>query len=355
MNSKNAFSDPISIAQLGWKPIFQQQLTLEDYEQENFAARVIAHHRSGYTLASEQGEIHLAIHHALPAMTVGDWVILKPNQQFERLLERQSLFSRKASGTRVAEQLISANVTTVFIVVSLNHDFNLSRIERYLALANEAKVEPVVVLTKKDLCDDAETKVSQVQSLDPLLMIETVNGLDLESVQVLAPWCTSGATVALMGSSGVGKSTIVNSLMAEQAQATGGIREDDSKGRHTTTSRSLHLLKDGGLLIDTPGMREIQLSECAEGVSETFADIEELAMNCRFSDCQHQSEPGCEIQRALKSGELTERRFNNYQKLLREQARNSATLAEKRASYKQLTKMYRSVQNEGRYRKQFDD
>lgn len=288
-------------------------------------------------------------------MTVGDWVILSSELQFDRLLERQSLFSRKAAGSRVAEQYISANIDTVFIVVSLNNDFNLSRIERYLALANEAQVEAVIVLTKKDLCDDHQDKVQQVQSLDSMLMIEAVNSLDQESTQVLSPWCKTGKTVALMGSSGVGKSTLVNSLLGETQQATGGIREDDSKGRHTTTSRSLHLLTSGGLLLDTPGMRELQLADCAEGVSETFSDVEELAMHCRFSDCHHESEPGCKIRKAIEDGDLSERRFTNYQKLLREQARNGASLAEQRANSKQLSKMYKTVQSESRNIKKATD
>ncbi|MEZ9155914.1 ribosome small subunit-dependent GTPase A [Vibrio sp. F13] len=347
MNSQNAFSHPMSLQQLGWQPVFQQQLTLEDYDH-SVIARIVAHHRNGYTLASEQGEIVLPIHQNQPAMTVGDWVILNSELQFDRLLERQSLFSRKAAGSRVAEQYISANIDTVFIVVSLNNDFNLSRIERYLALANEAQVEAVIVLTKKDLCDDYEGKVQQVQSLDPMLMIEAVNSLDQGSTQVLSPWCKTGKTVALMGSSGVGKSTLVNSLLGQASQATGGIREDDSKGRHTTTSRSLHLLASGGLLLDTPGMRELQLADCAEGVSETFSDVEELAMHCRFSDCSHESEPGCTIRKAIESGELSERRFSNYEKLLREQARNGASLAEQRANSKQLSKMYKTVQSESR-------
>ncbi|MEZ8624494.1 ribosome small subunit-dependent GTPase A [Vibrio splendidus] len=323
MNSQNAFSHPMSLQQLGWQPVFQQQLTLEDYDH-SVIARIVAHHRSGYTLASEQGEIVLPIHQKQPAMTVGDWVMLNSDLQFDRLLDRQSLFRRKAAGSRVAEQYISANIDTVFIVVSLNNDFNLSRIERYLALANEAQVEAVIVLTKKDLCDDYQDKVQQVQSLDPMLMIEAVNSLDQDSTQVLSPWCKTGKTVALMGSSGVGKSTLVNSLLGETQQET------------------------GGLLIDTPGMRELQLADCAEGVSETFSDVEELAMHCCFSDCNHESEPGCTIRKAIESGELSERRFSNYEKLLREQARNGASLAEQRANSKQLSKMYKTVQSESR-------
>ncbi len=340
-----------SLKRLGWKPFFQQQLTLDDFEDTQFA-RVIAHHRSGYMLAGEGGQIHLNVHSSLPYMTVGDWVILDQNQQFVRLLERRSLFSRKAAGDKVAEQLIAANVDTVFIVCSLNHDFNLSRIERYLALVRDAEVEPVIVLSKADLCDNADALKSQVQKLDPLLVIETVNGLEPDSATKLMSWCNEGQTVAFIGSSGVGKSTLVNALLGQQAQTTSNIREDDSKGRHTTTSRSIHLLPSGGLLLDTPGMREIQLADCEAGVSETFSDITQLAEHCHFSDCQHQTEPGCAVQAAIEKGDLDVRRFNNYQKLLREQAMNGATLAQQRAKHKRFGKLVRNVMNEKRKRQQ---
>ncbi|WP_045383646.1 ribosome small subunit-dependent GTPase A [Vibrio campbellii] len=356
MNKTHSFCEtlltqPNPLKLLGWKPFFQQQLTLDDYEDTLFA-RVIAHHRSGYVVVSEQGETHLPIQASLPSMTVGDWVILNHQQQFSRLLERRSLFSRKAAGSKVAEQLIAANVDTVFIVCSVNHDFNLSRIERYLTLVNEADVEPVIVLTKADLCDDVDELKTQVQRLDPLLMVESVNGLDESSVSKLMSWCGEGQTIAFIGSSGVGKSTLVNTLLGEQEQETGGIREDDSKGRHTTTSRSIHLLPSGGVLMDTPGMREIQLTDCEAGVSETFSDIEALAEQCRFGDCQHQTEPGCAVQAAIEDGTLEMRRFTNYQKLLREQAHNGATLAKKRAQSKQFGKMVRNVVGEKRKRQQ---
>ncbi|MCS0455950.1 ribosome small subunit-dependent GTPase A [Vibrio diabolicus] len=356
MNQTHTFCDTListsnPLKRLGWKPFFQQQLTLDDYDDTIFA-RVIAHHRSGYLLATETGQVHLNAHHSLPNMTVGDWVILNDDQQFVRLLDRLSLFSRKAAGSKVAEQLIAANVDTVFIVCSLNDDFNLSRIERYLALAHEAEVEPVIVLSKADLCDDVNQLKSQVQKLDPLLVIETVNGLDAESTSKLMSWCNEGQTVAFIGSSGVGKSTLVNALLGQQEQATGHIREDDSKGRHTTTSRSIHLLPDGGILIDTPGMRELQLADCEVGVSEAFSDIEVLAQRCRFGDCQHQAEPGCAVQAAIENGKLEVRRFNNYQKLLREQAFNGATLAEQRAQSRQFGKLTRNAMSDKRRRQQ---
>ncbi|WP_182019589.1 ribosome small subunit-dependent GTPase A [Vibrio diabolicus] len=356
MNQTHTFCDTListsnPLKRLGWKPFFQQQLTLDDYDDTIFA-RVIAHHRSGYLLATEKGQVHLNAHHSLPNMTVGDWVILNDDQQFVRLLDRLSLFSRKAAGSKVAEQLIAANVDTVFIVCSLNDDFNLSRIERYLALAHEAEVEPVIVLSKADLCGNIDELKSQVQKLDPLLVIETVNGLDAESTSKLMSWCNEGQTVAFIGSSGVGKSTLVNALLGQQEQATGHIREDDSKGRHTTTSRSIHLLPDGGILIDTPGMRELQLADCEVGVSEAFSDIEVLAQRCRFGDCQHQAEPGCAVQAAIENGKLEVRRFNNYQKLLREQAFNGATLAEQRAQSRQFGKLTRNAMSDKRRRQQ---
>lgn len=335
---------------LGWNNLFQQQLTLDDLEQHS-VARISEHHRSGYKLLNEHGEIDLQIHKSLPAMTVGDWVVLDKSQQFVRLLDRQSLFSRKAAGSKVAEQLIAANVTTLFIVCSLNDDFNLSRIERYLAIAHEAEVEPVIVLTKADLAEEVAEKQAAVQKLDPMLMIESLNALNPEECTALESWCKSGKTVAFMGSSGVGKSTLVNTLLGETSQQTGSIREDDSKGRHTTTSRSMHFMSSGGVLIDTPGMRELQLVDCADGVAETFSDVESLVAQCRFSDCQHNNEPGCKVRDALEAGDLEERRLTNYLKLQREQRRNTATLAEQRASSKQLSKMYRSVQSENRSRK----
>ncbi len=347
---KPLFEHPISKNELGWNSFFQQQLTLEEY-QDVQPGRIVAHHRSGYVICTESNEFHLEHHAKYPSMTVGDWLLLSNEREFLRLLDRKSLFRRKAAGPKLAEQYIAANVDTVFIVCSLNNDFNLSRIERYLALVNESHAEAVVVLTKADLCDDVEDKRQQVQSLDDFLLIETVNALDHSTLAGLRAWCNTGQTVAFLGSSGVGKSTLVNSLMHSSIQDTGSIREDDSKGRHTTTSRSLHKILEGGLLLDTPGMREIQLTDCEEGLAETFSDIESLASQCRFSNCHHTNEPGCAIRRSLEDGSLEPRRVENYFKLLREQAHNSASLAEKRLKDKQFGKMCRSVMAEKKHRK----
>ncbi|GIU09557.1 MULTISPECIES: ribosome small subunit-dependent GTPase A [unclassified Shewanella] len=339
-----------SLKQLGWNGFFQQQLQTKTQEYVT-VARISAHHRSQYQLLTKDGESTLAIHLNMPEMTVGDWLLLDDQQHFVSLLERSALFSRKAAGAKVEQQLIAANLDWVFIVSSLNDDFNINRIERYLALVHEAKVTPVIVLTKVDLCDDLPPYIEALRELDSSLLIETVNGLDEQSTQALSSYCVDGKTVAFIGSSGVGKSTLVNALLGDSSQLTSAIRQDDSKGRHTTTSRSLHLTRGGGLLLDTPGMRELQLADCEEGLNETFADLVEYSQQCRFVDCQHEQEPGCAVQAAIENGQLTERRLQSYQKLMREQALNGASMAEKRAKGKSLSKMYKRVQGEARLNK----
>ena len=332
------------LSQLGWRPFFQHQIDLDHWDHP--VGRVVAQHRNRLELLSEAGALELALRPNMPAITVGDWLLLTPDGQFLRLLERQSLFRRKAPGTKVAEQLIAANVDTLFIVTSLNEDFSLNRIERYLSLANEARVEPVIVLSKSDLCEDPGRFQRDVQNLDPLLIVETVNCLDAGEIRKLLPWCGTGKTLALMGSSGVGKSTLVNSLLGDTVQVTGSIREKDGTGRHVTTGRSLHPMKEGGLLLDTPGLRELQLTACDEGVNSTFAEITALAEKCRFADCHHDEEPGCAVQDAISRGGLEARRLSSYQKLIREQAFNSATLAERRARDKKFGKMVKTVLSE---------
>jgi len=343
-------TNTFSLSQLGWQAFFQQQLSLEEWE--NYVAwRVLAQHRATLELISECGFFTLALTPNMPNLTVGDWLLLDLDFKFVRALDRLSLFARKAAGSKIQRQSIAANIDTVFIVSSLNHDFNLSRLERYLALAKGAQVEPVVVLTKLDCCEEAESYVQQAQSLDPMLIVVAVNGLDVSSVNTLSPWCRSGKTLAFMGSSGVGKSTLVNTLLGEGEQDTGGVRDDDSKGRHTTTARSLHPMPSGGLLLDTPGMRELQLTDCEDGVHEAFADISELAQSCKFQDCCHQQEPGCHVKAAVEAGTIDARRLNNYLKLLREQAFNDASIAERRATSRSLGRFYRSVQTETKQRK----
>ena len=331
-----------SLSQLGWKPFFQQQLDLEEWENATLG-RVVSQERSAIIVQTPESRMLIQVTMDMPLFSVGDWILLDSSGAFVRLLERFSLFSRKAAGEKSHVQLIASNIDTLFIVSSMNRDFNLNRIERYLALANETGVEPVIVLTKLDICDEPELYIEKIKAMDPFLQSVTVNSLDQASVRKLDEWCVEGRTVALLGSSGVGKSTLINTLLGESAQETNAIREDDAKGRHTTTSRTIHFLSSGGLLLDTPGMRELQLAGCEQGVEETFSEITELAEQCRFGDCQHEHVPGCAVRAAVDSGRLDERRLSNYLKLIKEQAFNSATLAEKRARDRDFGRMVRSV------------
>ena len=334
-----------SLADLGWQTFFQQQLLLDEWD-EAIPARVVEQYKSEITVATESSVFNIPLLATTPEMVVGDWLLLDSQQHLIRLLDRKTCFSRKAAGSKLKMQLISANVDTAFIVSSMNDDFNLNRIERFLSLVNESGAEPVVLLSKSDQSETPQYFVEQIQALDPFLMVEAINCLDVESVSKLSPWIKEGTTIAVLGSSGVGKSTLINTLLGEKRQSTRSIREDDNKGRHATTRRSLISLGSKGVILDTPGMREIQMADCKEGISTTFSDIEALAEQCRFGDCQHQTEPGCVVQQAISSGELDQRRLNNYLKLLREESLNSATLSERRSSDKALGKFYKRTLSE---------
>ena len=330
-----------SLVDLGWRPVLQQQLALDELGLLA-PARVAEQARSGYRVITEAGEKTLLVLSSMPPLVVGDWVLLDQQKKFKRLLEPFSDIKRKAAGTDVQTQRIAANVDVLFIVMSLNDDFNLNRLERFLALAHQSDVTPVAVLTKADLCADVTGFIDQVRKRAPTLDLFAVNALDAQSILPLRTYLKAGQTIALVGSSGTGKSTLTNRFLGREAQGTQGIREDDSKGRHTTTARSLLPIPGGGWVLDTPGVREIQLVDAAEGVRVTFADIEALALRCRFNDCAHESEPGCAVQAALKSGELDASRLENYRKLQREDRRHSETLAQKRARSKQFGKMVNS-------------
>lgn len=332
-----------TLQQLGWKPFFQQQLSLDELSDFHIG-RIVEQHRSRIIALSEQGQKILIVTPSTEKICVGDWVLFDDDLKIVRLLERQALFQRKSPGSKLNTQLIASNIDTVMIVSSLNQDFSLSRIERYLAIAKEAQVDPVIVLTKADLCDDADDRRMQVQKLNSSLSVYALSALAPDDVEQLNLYCRSGQTLAFLGSSGVGKSTLVNSLLGSDEQKTSEIRDDDSKGRHTTTHRALKLLAKGGLLIDTPGMRELQLTDCEQGVNETFAEILELTKQCRFHDCQHVAEPGCAVLAAFDAGVIDARRLTNYQKLLREQAFNNASLREKHSKEKALGKLIHNTQ-----------
>lgn len=345
-----------TLVNLGLKPFFTQQLTVEEFEGGRLA-RITEVQRSRVTASDGTEEWVITLGgswYQLPAEqrpTVGDWVTLdEQHEKIERLLDRKSVFKRIAPGTKVDVQLVAANVDTLFIVTSCNNEFKESRLERYLALALEAGVHPVVVLSKADLAEDAETYRERVHSVRADLPVELVNALDTDTLQRVAAWVTRGSTVALVGSSGVGKSTIVNSLSGAQLTETAGIREQDAKGRHTTSHRALHQLPNGGLLLDVPGMRELKVAQLDTSLADVFGDIETLAKQCKFSDCNHDAEPGCKVRQAISEGKLDARRLRNYQKLLREEARNTSSLTEQRHRDRRLAKTIKQHVNLKRQR-----
>jgi ribosome biogenesis GTPase len=259
-----------------------------------------------------------------------------------RVLDRIGAFKRRAAGTTAHTQLIAANVDTLFIVTSANRDFNVARLERYLALAYEAGAFPVIVITKADTVESVEEIVREASRLAPGLLVESLDARSADQTAVLQAWCGVGQTVALLGSSGVGKTTLMNTLSGTE-EKTRAAREDDQRGRHTTTYRSMHQLASGGWLIDTPGMRELKLVDVGDALDDIFAEIAALAETCRFSDCAHENEPGCAVQWAIENGELDADRLRRYRKLLSEDRRNTETLAQRRSRDKDLGKLYKSV------------
>lgn len=315
---------------LGWSDFFAH--SFDTYRNAGFTpARVAIAHRESYLLYSNTGDLTAEVtgkfrHQArslqdFPA--VGDWVVIRTQTGEGRatihaVLPRKSKFSRKLAGGVTEEQVIATNVDTVFLVSGMDGDFNLRRIERYLILAWESGASPVIVLNKADLCPDLANQVAAVEAIAIGVPVIPLNAAQQQGLEALQPYLKPGQTVALLGSSGVGKSTITNQLKGEAVQTVQSVRASDSRGRHTTTHRELILLPNGSLIIDTPGMRELQIWTGDDGLSDTFADIEAIAQSCRFRDCQHIGEPGCAVQHALETGKLDNSRLQNYLKLQRE-------------------------------------
>jgi ribosome biogenesis GTPase len=336
----------------GWGPFFQEAWQARKEEAGQEPGRLIAEYRGGYVLATSHGDLkasaagrlRLAIRKGeseRPA--VGDWVSLEARPQegsavIHAVLPRRTQLVRKAAGRGEEEQVVAANVDVVFLVSALTRDLNPRRLERYLALAWDSKAQPVVVLTKADLSEDVAAARERIATLAPGVALHTVSSFTGEGVDALLPYLQDRQTVAFIGSSGVGKSTLINRLLGTERQEVGAVREDD-KGRHTTTHRELLVTPQGGLVIDTPGMRELGLWEAEEGVQATFTDIEALATGCRFNDCRHQNEPGCAVQEAARTGALAPERMESYRKLVQEvafQDRQRDTQAQSR--HKQETK-----------------
>ncbi len=313
----------------GWCSRFQQAFdALAEPGLE--PARVAREDRDRYLVLTATGEREAVLagrlrheaEHALDLPAVGDWVAVRDpgdgDAVIAAVLPRASAFVRKRAGETSEEQVVAANVDTVFVVAGLDGDFNVRRIERYLAAGWESGAQPVVVLNKSDLAQDLDAVRAEVEAVAVGVPVVAVSALERDGLESLAPWLVPGATVALLGSSGVGKSTLLNALLGEERQATAEVREDDSRGRHTTARRELVALPGGALLIDTPGMRELALWGDAEGLDVAFPDVAALAEGCRFRDCRHEGEPGCAVREAVERGALDLARLESWHKLQRE-------------------------------------
>ena len=320
----------MTLKDLGWNEFFEKAFV--PHQTEGFSVgRVAVQHKTQYLLYTEFGELHGEITgklhylaegvHDFPA--VGDWVVIhaRPEEQaatIHEILPRQSTFSRKIAGTKVEEQIVASNVDVVFIISGLDLDFNLRRLERYLVLALESGAMPVLILNKTDVCNDLQERKREVGTIAPNIPLHMLSALHDEGLDAILSYLKPGVTGALLGSSGVGKTTIINHLLGQDIYPTMEVREGDNRGKHATTRRELILLPKGGMLIDTPGMRELQLWGGANGVEEVFDDIKRLAEQCRFRDCTHGTEPGCAVQKALGQGKLEESRYRSFQKLRKE-------------------------------------
>ncbi len=348
----------INLTDYGYRNIFERQITEEEKLNGLIPARVISVQKETYQIISANGENNAKLKGSLfyqnskyqtyPA--VGDFVLIKPNEMgddiIHRVLERRTCFSRlnptfRANVTGAGEQIIAANFDYVFIMASLNFDFNVRRIERYLVTAWQSGGTPLIVLTKADLCEDYSDKVTAVESIAPGIDIHVISTCTGFGIKNLDKYLKPASTLVFLGSSGIGKSSLVNALAKEELMKVNTIREDDSKGLHTTTYRQLFKLDNGVLIIDTPGMRELGVWAVEEGLGETFSDIEQISSLCRFNDCSHTNEPGCAVRAALEDGTLTRDRWKSYVKLKKEMeysSKKAAYLKAKTTFFKKASK-----------------
>ncbi|MGE5189649.1 MAG: ribosome small subunit-dependent GTPase A [Gemmatimonadota bacterium] len=317
------------LSALGFGPFFERQLGSSG-GGDSVPARIAAEHRGAYEvwagsgsgLAQLAGRLRFELEDAA-SPGVGDWVVLKDAPDsghtaiIERVLSRRTVFTRGAAGREALPQVVAANVDLVFAVCGLDSDFNVRRIERYLARISASGAQPTVILNKADLCGDLASRVADVESRCAGVPIHVTSALRSQGVETVRASIHDGMTVALVGSSGAGKSTLVNALLGENRMRTGEVRPRDGRGCHVTTRRQLVLLPGGGLLIDTPGMRELQLAD-EDGLDTVFADVAALAVSCRFRDCRHGTEPGCAVKQAVESGDLNAERLAHFRKLERE-------------------------------------
>jgi ribosome biogenesis GTPase len=346
----------MNLIDLGWNDFFKAQFKSINLK-DSIPARVAVQQKDRYIVFCERGELWAEVsgkfrHKALSKAdfpTVGDWVAVTVKTDgdgavIHSLMPRKSKFSRKAAlaggpnygDGKTDEQVLSANIDTAFIVAGLDGEYNLRRLERYVAVAWDSGTTPVVLLNKSDLCEDVDARVSEVQNTVVGVPVYSVSAVIKDSLGILNGYFVKGRTAAFLGSSGVGKSTIINALLGYERQKTCEVRESDKRGRHTTTYRELIMLPAGGILIDTPGMREIEIWGDENGLSRAFDDVEEIAARCRFNDCGHGNEPGCAVRQALDDGELDADRYQNYLKLQKELERLAIRKSGKEAHYQKL-------------------
>jgi ribosome biogenesis GTPase len=324
----------LDLSDYGWDDVFEERFG-EFRAEKLFPARVIASSGPIYTLVTEKGEVRgkfsgkfrSSLLSRVEFPTVGDWVAFTPIGPSEYvsirgLVERKNKFSRKVAGSLSEEQVIAANIDTIFIVSGMDEDYSIRRLERYVTLAADSNAQLVFILNKADLRADLEKTVSEIKGLFPGALVYAISALNNRGLEQLSPHILPGKTIVFLGSSGAGKSTIVNRLLGEDRQKTGPVSAHTGKGRHITSSKNLIVLPDGAIVIDTPGLRELQLLCSGEGIKNAFADIEELSGGCKYRRCTHTNEPGCAVLKAAEEGLVTEERLASYHKLKREIAHN---------------------------------
>jgi ribosome biogenesis GTPase len=360
------------IKNIGWSEKLAHQAKELSSDKKLFPARITEEQKNFFKLhdgknefwSKLSGKFFLDAVNRIDLPAVGDWVLArKENEDDEALIEfvlpRKTTLIRKVSGKVIEEQIIATNIDIVFIFMSLNQDFNLRRLERYIALVHSSNAKPIIILSKTDLVDDYKDKLEQVKDIAQDIEIIPTSKITGENISLVKDKIKKGITVSLIGSSGVGKSSMINAIVGEEILKTKEIRKSDDKGVHTTTARSMIFLPNAGMIIDTPGIREVHLWEEDESLEEAYNDIEEIALNCKFRDCTHQNEPNCAVKQAVKDGILEEKRYQNYVKLknevkdLKQKQGKMKIFKEGKANRKaaKFNKKMRKKQNEARFLK----